>query len=505
MIRIILSLFLCTTVISVNAQIPQYGIWPSGVVFADINGNQHNIDAILDAGQSVIIDAFADWCAPCWSYHQTQTLENVHQALGAGGTDVVRVFSVEIDPAVPESSISDANSGMGDWTQGVTYPLINDDNLDSILNVTFYPVLILICPDRTVSEIGSAAQAQWTTAVANCTSIPSNTNDPRIVGYSSRGSYLCGGATTADADLTVAVQNYTSTALNGTYTIKVMDGANELTSTDVLLDIGSFEIQEVNLGPIALPAGTTNLTAEITTFNDDTSNDQIAVSITNIQATTVSSTAIEGLTLDVTFDDYASEFGMVFNSGIPYTDDLNAIYGDAENGITTPIVFSQTGALANGTVDYSWNLPTSTEGCYYLVMVDSSGNGMINPQEGNILVSSVNGTSHTISPYLNEGEIYVYDVVFAADLNEVIETGDIKVYPNPVVSEVTVDFNAKNSPAEVSLVNVLGQEVYSSHWEALNGSQSIKINTSELKSGLYQVSIVIDGHKLTERISIVSE
>jgi hypothetical protein len=71
--KLLLSIAVLTG-LTATAQIPDYGVFPSGVVFTDINGGTHDIDAILDNGQSVIIDAFADWCGPCWTYHQTHTL-----------------------------------------------------------------------------------------------------------------------------------------------------------------------------------------------------------------------------------------------------------------------------------------------------------------------------------------------------------------------------------------------------------------------------------------------
>ena len=503
--KFLLSIAVCAAAFSSNAQIPDYGVWPAGVVFTDINGNQHDIDAILDAGQSVVIDAFADWCGPCWTYHQGHTLENVHQALGAAGTDVARVFGVEASASTPESNISDANTGLGDWTVGVTYPLINDNSLAGIINLSFYPTLILICPDRSVTEVGQKNEAQWTAAIGNCASAPTNTNDPKLVGHNCKGSFVCGTSTTADVELKVMVQNYTSVAMNGTYTIRVMDGATEIATTNANLNMGAFELTEVNVGTVALPLGTSNLTAEITTANDDPSNDQTSVSVTNTLATAISSTAADGLTMDVTFDNYAGSFGMLWDSGLPYTDDLFTLYGDAANGSINPIKFESIGTYSNGATNTAINLATATEGCYYLALFDNNGNGMVNPQDGNIHISSTNGTSYTMSTDYGYGTIAAFEVSFAANLDEIVNTADVKVYPNPAVETATVDFTVANASAQVSMVNALGQEVYSTDLGTVNGTQSVAINTSNIEAGLYLVHITIDGHTLTERISVVSK
>lgn len=41
----------------------------------DINGNSHNLYEILDAGYIAIIDVSATWCGPCWTLHQSHTLQ----------------------------------------------------------------------------------------------------------------------------------------------------------------------------------------------------------------------------------------------------------------------------------------------------------------------------------------------------------------------------------------------------------------------------------------------
>jgi len=62
--------------------------------------------------------------------------------------------------------------------------------------------------------------------------------------------------------------------------------------------------------------------------------------------------------------------------------------------------------------------------------------------------------------------------------------GKIKVYPNPAESEVTIETPEK-SLYLVSITNAFGQKVFSGSFDSLT-----KINTSELKSGIYLLEII---------------
>ncbi len=153
---------------SASAQLPDGGVYGDGHIITDINGESHNIDNILFTGKAVIIDAFADWCPPCWTYHESGVLEELHEDLL-----YVEIFGLEADPGVPEANISDASTGMGDWTLGgsVTYTLADDDEIEDRINLGYYPTLVLVCPDKSTTEIGQASYDTWKSAILNCPGI----------------------------------------------------------------------------------------------------------------------------------------------------------------------------------------------------------------------------------------------------------------------------------------------------------------------------------------------
>ena len=66
----------------------------SEYVAKDINGNDHDIDAILKSGKSIMIDISAVWCGPCWTLHQSGALERLYKKFGPEGSNQIEVFWV---------------------------------------------------------------------------------------------------------------------------------------------------------------------------------------------------------------------------------------------------------------------------------------------------------------------------------------------------------------------------------------------------------------------------
>ncbi|MBL7967498.1 MAG: T9SS type A sorting domain-containing protein [Prolixibacteraceae bacterium] len=75
-----------------------------------------------------------------------------------------------------------------------------------------------------------------------------------------------------------------------------------------------------------------------------------------------------------------------------------------------------------------------------------------------------------------------------------------KVYPNPVKDLVYVDIQSKTaSPVLINLYSILGTEV--KKWESVElheGTQKIKLDLSELKSGLYILKFSVNGQTYSQ-------
>jgi len=103
----------------------------------DLDGNEISLYAdILDQGIIAIVDVSATWCGPCWSLHESHVLQELHEVYGPNGTNQVRVIYYEGDADTSDAAMmGEGSDTIGDWTDGVTYPLVNESPLQLDLNL----------------------------------------------------------------------------------------------------------------------------------------------------------------------------------------------------------------------------------------------------------------------------------------------------------------------------------------------------------------------------------
>ena len=133
------------------AQLESGTKFPGNIVATDINGEQFDLFKELDAGKSVVIDVFATWCGPCWSFHQTHYLEKLYAELGPAGANKITVVAIEADSRTPEGHLYQAvaatatvPSSLGDWTKDISYQFIQSAEFNSTMNIAFFPTLYII-------------------------------------------------------------------------------------------------------------------------------------------------------------------------------------------------------------------------------------------------------------------------------------------------------------------------------------------------------------------------
>ena len=129
------------------------------------------------------------------------------------------------------------------------------------------------------------------------------------------------------------------------------------------------------------------------------------------------------------------------------------------------------------------------------------GDGSIDISQGdnNPVKDSLIGPG-TVSRFTGSFKIYSLKVgTVTAGTNQAMIENSLNVYPNPAKEMLNVNFNAV-SGATIILSDIVGNTVYTG--SAMAGENKIAVNTSNLTSGLYLLSISTDKDKVTRKVTI---
>jgi hypothetical protein len=482
--KLILSIAVFAGVLSANAQTP-VGTVVSNFNLTDINGNTQNLFAILDAGKMVVIDVSATWCGPCWGYHNTGALNTFYAAHGPAGTNDAMVLFVEGDPSTNSADLNGTGANtQGDWVTGENFPIIDLTTGASFtasgLEIPYFPVMYVICPNRTVIHSGVAGAigtvALLNSYVGTCPAPASAPADVAALGY--KGSLVhCEGSYTP----MVQIQN-NGTAPLAAAAITVTQGGTVVSTGTYTGSLATYGVATVNCTPIAAFTGGA-LTVTVTTTGD-------ALATNNAVTANIATALIavsQYATVNITTDRYASETtwkiknstGTVVSQGGPWTD-------LAANGQTvrTPV-----------------SVALSPSQCYTFEITDSYGDGICCTY-GNGAYSVTDAASNTL---VSGGEFGDMEAsVFKTGvlgLNE-MELMAVNVYPNPAADVVNVSFEANNQDVAVALIDIQGRTIATKNLSNLSGTQVVSFSTENVAKGSYIVSITANGFTSTKNVIV---
>lgn len=172
-LKILTALFLLTSTLSLG-QLQNGSVSPD-FTLTDINGTQHNLYNYLNQGKTVYIDFFACHCPTCWNYHNTHAVSNLYDQYGPNSSsNDVFVIAIEYDANNGLNELNGISGNtQGDWVSGSNYPIINPEGAErstiiSDYQVIYYPMVYAICPDKTVTLIGTQNTSTLYNHVASC-------------------------------------------------------------------------------------------------------------------------------------------------------------------------------------------------------------------------------------------------------------------------------------------------------------------------------------------------
>ncbi len=348
------------------AQLPDGTLVPDFTA-TDINGNTWNLYDLLDEGKTVVLDVSATWCGPCWSYHTSGALEELYTLYGPDGTDEMMVFMIEGDPSTNLDCLYDLpgcnSTTLGDWTDGIEYPIINNDTLADLLEINYYPTLYHICPSRYLTELPQTGAAEIYSMNASCPSILGE-NNASVVAYTGFSGDFCGDVSFSPS---IKIQNLGNQSLTNATAEFLLNGMLEQT-IEWTGNLETFGVADIVFETITISSDAAiqiNITSVNNTTDDDNTNN-----MTSAQATASDiATDQNFLTLELKTDKYPTETYWEFRNS-----DGNVLYAGG-NG-TVAGGQSSIGAYTETNYVYTIEIPLPGDDCYNFKIYDAYGDGI---------------------------------------------------------------------------------------------------------------------------------
>lgn len=467
---------------SLNAQITSGAKLTSNMKGKDIKGNSYDVFADLDAGKTVIIDVFATWCGPCWSFHNSGMFKYLNQTYGPDGTDQIRVYGLEADGTTPLNHLYQAVQGtasvpssLGDWTAGVDYPIINDHTYNNLLKIAYFPTLYVIRPDRTVMEMGDFRGRLdiWIKAM-----IPTAEKDLMFTDQVNEKTFC---KTTIFAQRPNVINM-------GTTSVSTVNASISFNGEDKLVTfskpLGVFQQTTLNFGNTTLEK-TTEVNIKIEDIDD--------VAVTNDEYNEITGTLYRPLTTEKNFtvlfttDYYPSETSWVIR------DNKNRVVHNQPNyRAGSDDSFGGGGLDANKEFRYDLTIQDEDVNCLTMTISDQYQDGMPyygleHPVPG---VVFLNSNGDVIKPkmesdFVFEASTKLYiSVDFTSSLEDQPFVEGLKVYPNPAADILNVELEIKDGvDYQLFITDLMGKQVSDI------STNANFIHVANLSTGMYFLNV----------------
>lgn len=468
-----------------SAQLPNGTVAPDFTA-TDINGNTHTLSEYLAQGKTVILDVSATWCAPCWSFHSSHALSDLHYSYGPAGTEDVVVIFVEGDPNTSVSSLYGVNTNTdtsitrGNWAAGTPYPIIDSGEIADLYQINYFPTLYRICPNGIVTEIEPALAPDLISSVnTGCGQLEAPQNHALVT---TEGARVC----ETTGNLKANFKNYGQNAItSATFVIK--ENGTAVSTQEFTGNVAAFAKGEVLFSDVNFNAGS-EYTVEATAINSASPLTWwMAAREFNVTATEQVS---NNIVVNVYTDSYPGEIswrikdsnGTVVFTGGPYVGAAGGAAG---------------GPDANTTKTHNVTLPDGVD-CYSLELLDAYGDGWSwgNAVHGiEIFTSEGSAFYHPAGDFGSSLEIESVIKSSGALSNAAYETQKFTIYPNP--SNGIFTFNTAET-VSITVSDITGKTVYT----GAGIENGMSIDLSNLQSGVYLAKVAGASSERVEKLII---
>lgn len=372
--KILFSILALTGFFSANAQLDP-GCKAQNFTFTALNNGGQVVDLYswLDSGKYVFLDVSATWCGPCWSYHTSGALEDLYTQHGPGSaSNDVRVVFVEGDGTTSDATMSGGTGSQGPWLQNTPYPMCNPaqaaaNAFGDDYEIGYFPTIYMICPDRTIKEVGQLTAANLYALVSPTASCPPKINVDVTPVTASGKLISCTGNFTFD----ITIKNRGFNNLTAA-TVNLKNGTSVLGTSPWTGNLTTYQTSgTITVNATGVPAGVDSITVEVIASGDQiTTNDKFTVYIDNYTSANAStlpySENMDGgakLPTKLGYQDISSMSMFGFYDGINGTTKLVGSNGSNTKGVFVNFYNRPSGATGVLTLG-NYNTNTSSSYLY---------------------------------------------------------------------------------------------------------------------------------------------